>query len=834
MLDGGSSSEFLRKAEAAVKADSVNFSAYKRLYQDDDLETLQGVLREIAFSLKEITDKKSSRWQEQKQLQILAEEVMQEKEKNKQEVLEKLYRHKTKTELENLRDELRRQLPDLLSKSQRLFLSDEKKDRAGVVFRLKQTELAAVDALITKLEIPVSEQSEVKNISATAVAEAGGGIKAPAVENFDQPVFSDSEFEKKLAAKLAKNRVKLTASEFGSKSTIILPEVDDQRMSFASGVKDEVTTHSPEFQTGTQTASPAEIAVTAVAGGEDGVAVIDTATAAAAEAQVEAQKFPWKKIKIEAGKEQSGIFVINKQIKNLKPGGVLEFGTLSDGNSLKLERMANGKYRLVGIENWISKNKGEVSDLVFDQEENNTRSFKLSWSNGEYRNIHEWHQLKKGENTTTNVSTVAEAPGTPVVSEPVQNQAVVEQSVEPGGQGEQHGKSEAMADKLGIGALVREVTALKKENPDSPRLAELLEKGDEHFERFVSLSKDDIEKRIGPEKTDKKLNVEHATLLRKREEVAGQDGKEFKLFEIQAAIEAIAQILDERVERRRLRIEAAEAAVESTAAQTVEPASEPSTAVSENVVTSEPAQESGAVSNPETPAVVEAAQSPEDQWADFEQKVAVAKKKYAKKSLRALDKELERLKKLEENLSPQSDKEALLLNSAAQEAIGRLKVEKEEQAALAQEQSTEASGQDLEAEAAVSDKAIEAPEDNVDIETSLGEAGKIARQFFETGLAQATNEEGRARFEAYLEKVRQGDVISSIEFLGLDGQTKEADSIFEFFTYLANSKNSKGLKKQLKNQPEIIARINLQIEQAKKFLKALEKQARAEQSNEDE
>jgi len=117
MFDGAFSREFSHKIEPATKAESLNFSAHKRLYEDADLETLQGVLREIAFSLEELSDKNSRRGQEQKKLQTLAEDVMLKKEAKEQSGFVMQHRNKSKAELEKLCDKLAGQLPEFFCPS---------------------------------------------------------------------------------------------------------------------------------------------------------------------------------------------------------------------------------------------------------------------------------------------------------------------------------------------------------------------------------------------------------------------------------------------------------------------------------------------------------------------------------------------------------------------------------------------------------------------------------------------------------------------------------------------------------------------------------------------
>jgi hypothetical protein len=108
-------------------------------------------------------------------------------------------------------------------------------------------------------------------------------------------------------------------------------------------------------------------------------------------------------------------------------------------------------------------------------------------------------------------------------------------------------------------------------------------------------------------------------------------------------------------------------------------------------------------------------------------------------------------------------------------------------------------------------------------ETFLGEAGKIARDFFEEALKGAKTAVDREKYQAYLDKLKVGDVISSIKLSGDGGAKIEGSSIFEFFRDLVNPENVEIQKTILNGSAG--EQYKKEVAQAQLFLAALEKQA---------
>jgi hypothetical protein len=83
---------------------------------------------------------------------------------------------------------------------------------------------------------------------------------------------------------------------------------------------------------------------------------------------------------------------VEQALQELPKLGRLEFGTQSEGNSLIVEKMADGKYKLTGIEGGKPVEKGVVDELDFQPEQGGS-FFGLTWDGGEYRNIREYRSL---------------------------------------------------------------------------------------------------------------------------------------------------------------------------------------------------------------------------------------------------------------------------------------------------------------------------------------------------------------------------------------------------------------------------------------------------------
>ncbi|MFH1089585.1 MAG: hypothetical protein V1716_04135 [Candidatus Uhrbacteria bacterium] len=83
---------------------------------------------------------------------------------------------------------------------------------------------------------------------------------------------------------------------------------------------------------------------------------------------------------------------VEKALQELPALGRLEFGTQSDGNSLIVEKTADGKYKLTGIEGGKLVEKGKAEKLVFKPEPSGS-FFGLTWAGGEYLNIREYRSL---------------------------------------------------------------------------------------------------------------------------------------------------------------------------------------------------------------------------------------------------------------------------------------------------------------------------------------------------------------------------------------------------------------------------------------------------------
>ncbi len=83
---------------------------------------------------------------------------------------------------------------------------------------------------------------------------------------------------------------------------------------------------------------------------------------------------------------------VGKALQELPALGRLEFGTQSEGNSLVVEKQADGKFKLTGIEGGKPVEKGVVDKLDFQTEQGGS-FFGLTWTDGEYRNIREYRSL---------------------------------------------------------------------------------------------------------------------------------------------------------------------------------------------------------------------------------------------------------------------------------------------------------------------------------------------------------------------------------------------------------------------------------------------------------
>jgi hypothetical protein len=111
-------------------------------------------------------------------------------------------------------------------------------------------------------------------------------------------------------------------------------------------------------------------------------------------------------------------------------------------------------------------------------------------------------------------------------------------------------------------------------------------------------------------------------------------------------------------------------------------------------------------------------------------------------------------------------------------------------------------------------------------EAALGEAGQIARSFFERvlGLNKASAAD-KERARAYLEKLKQGDVRSPIKLSDDEGRVIEGESILKFFEGKVEPGTVEATRSTLNGRAR--DRFNEEVEQAQAFLDALERQAKS-------